>query len=143
MRKTHRYTVFLLGIILGIAGRLPGSDVISDFTGQYDQQNEVIRLTWNAANETGVDKYQIERDGGDGYFIIGHVEARGKGTYEYEDKIEFAKPVDGAENNVYHYRIRVMYQNGTNQLFQKNVTVYSQLPMGIRQTWGSIKAMFK
>lgn len=143
MRKPHHYSVYLLGVILGLTGSLFASDVISEFTGRYDQQNDVIELTWQVADESGVDKYQIERDGGDGFFIIGHVEADGRGSYKYEDKIEFAKPVEGTENNVYQYRIRVIYTNGNDPLYEKNVTITSQLPMGIRQTWGSIKAMFK
>lgn len=143
MQIPIRYSVLFLSLVIGIASLVLAGDRITEFRGEFDQQNDVIHLTWKTMDESGVDKFQIERDGGDGYFIIGHVKAEGKTLYEFEDSIDLAKPVEGSENSVYKYRIRLLLDNGSDELHQQNVMIYPRIRSGIKQTWGSIKAMFK
>ncbi len=141
----HRYAGFLMKnkiiltlfsvALLNIA--LLGGSILVNFEA-YPIDNS-IQLEWDSEQEINLLEYQIERSVSGGEFAyIGNNTPKGSNShYTYLDKTIFAKITD----RTYSYRIKILDKDET-YTYSSVVTVTPTLSAA-RETWGSIKAIFR
>ncbi len=98
-----------------------------------------IMLEWDSEQEISLLVYQIERSatGGDFVYIGNHSPKGSNNHYTYLDETVFAKKTDRA----YSYRIKILDKDES-YTYSSVVTVTPTLSAA-RETWGSIKALFR
>jgi hypothetical protein len=99
-----------------------------------------ITIRWLSEDETGVEKFLIERKAGTNgaFMFLTELQPRGNNSaYQYVDETAFRI----LNENIYQYQIKVQFTHGSTQLFGP-ITV-SHRTSDVRRTWGSIKAMFR
>ena len=110
--------------------------------GSFNASSEgaVITLRWISEDETGVLHYEIERKVGNAedFMPLDQVALRGNhSNYTYVDNSAFLRTTE----TVYQYRIKIQFVDGTS-MFYGPISVIPNIS-SVRQTWGSIKAMFR
>ncbi len=131
-----------LGVVAVSATLLFASAVITEFRGEPGY-NKVI-LTWVSESEQNLKGYELERSlrGDRDYEKITFVKAKGSTSartkYTYEDHTVFKS----SGGRTYHYRLKIVNKDGTSSYYKEKVTV-TPVISSARQTWGSIKAMFR
>lgn len=130
-------TIFL---ILVIAGAAFGSLTFEYFTGKTNAEG--ILLEWKTGDEGGMVKFEIERSAvtPNSFVFIKSLSASGNNSYySYQDNsVDF----NGKSNSsVYYYRLKCINSNGTYS-YTNTITVVHTVS-GIKNTWGSIKAIFR
>jgi len=129
--KKALFVWLFLGLVLAVAGT-----VVEYFTAQSQSDNVVIR--WKTTDETGVQKFIIERSTNQSGEFLKLAEIAPKGNnsiYEYVDASAFKQT-----DNIYFYRLRVVTNNGS--FYVGPITVFHRVS-SVKRTWGSIKAMFR
>ena len=101
--------------------------------------NNSIQLEWDSEQEINLLEYQIERSVSGGEFeYVGKTMPKGSNShYTYLDETIFAKITD----RTYSYRIKIL-DNDESYTYTSAVVVTSTLSAA-RETWGSIKALFR
>ena len=122
-----------------VTAALAGS-IVKDFRGEPGFNK--VTLRWKAESENNLKGYEIERSFDKNVWDkVGFVTARGvtvgSAEYTFEDRTVF-KPND----RTYHYRLRIVDRDDTFTYFGEIITVSASISSA-RQTWGSIKAMFR
>jgi hypothetical protein len=116
--------------------------VISEFRGEPGY-NKVV-LTWVSESEQDLKGYEIERSFREDrdYQKVAFVKAKGtpngKTKYTYEDDSVFKT----SNGRTYYYRLKIVNNDGTSSYYKVKVSV-TPVISSARQTWGSIKAMFR
>ena len=125
------FTVVLLNSVL-----LGGSILVNFEAFSLDNS---IRLEWDSEQEINLSEYQIERSASGGNFVyIGNRMPKGSyNHYTYLDETVFAKITD----RTYSYRIKILDKDES-FTYSPVVTVTPVLSAA-RETWGSIKAIFR
>lgn len=129
--KKALFVWLFLGLVLAVAGT-----VVEYFTAQSQSDNVVIR--WKTTDETGVQKFIIERSTNQSGEFLKLAEIAPKGNnsiYEYVDASAFKQT-----DNIYFYRLQVVTNNGS--FYVGPITVFHRVS-SVKRTWGSIKAMFR
>ena len=127
-------------IIISVAlltGTLFGGSILRDFIG-YPFDNGIM-LEWDSGVEVDLSEYQVERSAPGGtYSYIGEVVPLGsENHYSYYDGTVFAK----IASRTYNYRIKIV---DTNESFSYSPVIsVSPTLSSARETWGSIKALFR
>lgn len=103
-----------------------------------------ILIEWQAKNEEEISYYEIYRSRSDSEILtrIGYVTPLGKNaSYSFLDNDIFSKPGVSGDFR-FNYKVRAVLSNGR---FDDSRVVQAALSsLGVRrQTWGSIKAMFR
>lgn len=135
MKKSIYISAFV--ILLCTAGLLYASTVIQYFTARNDQ--DAILLEWKTGVEDNLNRFEIERSAGNqnNFINIGHVSAIGNNSYYY-----FRDEVGAMMNNtLYYYRLKLVDNNGS-AVYTNTITV-THIISSVRDTWGSIKAIFR
>ncbi len=101
-----------------------------------------VELKWVVTAEEGLKGYRILRSmDGTSFSKVDFVEAQGvmsnERTYKYVDKSVFK-----SSNRTFYYKIQFVNMDNSTTNFEKMVTVSPQISSA-RQTWGSLKAMFR
>lgn len=98
-----------------------------------------IQLEWDSEQEINLLEYKIERSASGGDFVnIGIETPKGSNShYTYLDETIFAKITD----RTYSYRIKILDKDET-YTYSSVVTITPTLSAA-RETWGSIKALFR
>ncbi len=125
----------LLSVVLAFVIATAGS-VVEYFTAQSQNDNIVIR--WKTSDETGVQKFILERSVNqiNEFAKLAEINPKGNNSiYEYVDASAF-KQMD----NIYSYRLQVVTNNGS--FYVGPITVLHKVS-SVKRTWGSIKAMFR
>lgn len=120
-----------------LTGTLFGGSILRDFTG-YAFDNGIM-LEWDSGVEVDLSEYQVERSAPGGtYSYIGKVVPLGsENHYSYYDETVFAK----ITSRTYNYRIKIV---DTDESFTySSVVSVSPTLSSARETWGSIKALFR
>mgnify|MGYP001045521681 CR=1 FL=1 len=130
------YTSFLVFTFISL---LYSSVRISEFHAR--RERNYILLEWATEFESNLLKFEIERSPDRIHWIkIGEVSAIGESNqvrfYTFKDQTLLKGNVASLS-----YRLNLVYKNGTSELYDVIVSVEGI--SGIRQTWGSIKAMFR
>jgi hypothetical protein len=102
-----------------------------------EPEQDKIVLQWKTSQEIDVVKFVVERSNDNLHFSdIGEVLAQGPGfLYRFED--------DRSDimNSIFYYRLRIVNKNGSTQ-HNDSLPVITH-PSTVKNTWGSIKALFR
>lgn len=137
----HRFKCFTLiaSCVLILASALFAGAVIVDFRGESGHNK--VTLKWTTQNETDLKGFEVER----GFdpenfkkiaFVEPLKEKKEKKEYTYEDKTVFKQT-----SRTFYYRLKVVDTNESYS-YSKEISVTPTISSA-RQTWGSIKAMFR
>ena len=129
--KKALFLILALAFAISMAGT-----VVEYFTAQSQNDNVVIR--WKTSDETGVQKFVLERGVNQSSEFAKLAEIPPKGSnsiYEYIDASAFKQT-----DNIYFYRLQVVTNNGSFHVGP--ITVLHKVS-SVKRTWGSIKAMFR
>lgn len=128
---------FTFIFVMLTAGSLLGDTDISNFSA-YPKDNGVV-LEWDSGIESDLKEYEIQRSVSGGTFTaVVTIKALGNNSrYYYFDESVFAKAVV----RTFNYRLKMINNDGT-FTYSKLVTVTPTLSAA-RETWGSIKALFR
>jgi hypothetical protein len=101
-----------------------------------------VTLKWHTEAEKNLKGFDIERGLNNQQFEkIGSVDAKpgvGKKDYLYEDNTVFK-----TTGRIYYYRLKIVEKDGDGQSNYSQVISVAPTISSARQTWGSIKAMFR
>ena len=131
--------LLLFAILLHSTVTFAGA-VVSEFKAE-PAMNQVL-LKWVVTAEQSLKGYRILRSmDGTTYQKIGFVAAKGvvssEQSYTFIDKSVFK-----SSSRTYHYKIQFVNMDGSVINYEKKVSVSPQISSA-RQTWGSLKAMFR
>ena len=134
MRKFVSF-IALAALLLWTGSALAGA-ILRAFTAK--SSNGDILLEWTVGEEKDLLQYEVQRKAGvqGEYVTIGKVDAKGSNSsYEYLDKSAYK-----LNDSIYKYRLAIGSSDGTS--YSQELTVPHTVS-GVKQTWGSIKAMFR
>ncbi len=126
-------------LFFGFLFAASGVDFVTEFYCIPDG-NEIM-ITFQSTDETSVEKFTIQRSVDDvNFYNIESFIPEGAGTSYYFRDFPFQKST--AAPTIYHYRIRISFDNDSQEIFTETVDVQSSVS-GLARTWGTIKAMFR
>ncbi|MCC6865710.1 MAG: hypothetical protein IT280_06065 [Ignavibacteria bacterium] len=128
-------TVYLLIILAGV---IYAATELQYFTGK--NESDSILLEWKTGTEDNLNRFEIERSASEpnNYVKIGSISAIGNNSYYYfRDNATLMVP----ESPVYYYRLKLVDNSG-NHVYSQTITV-THVISSVRDTWGSIKAIFR
>jgi hypothetical protein len=104
-----------------------------------------VTLKWTTENEQNLKGFEVERSfdssSESNYkklaFVAASSEQKNRKEYTYQDNTVFK-----ALERSYYYRLKIVDNDGTASIYSKVLTVTPTVSSA-RQTWGSIKAMFR
>ena len=132
----NKILVIIFSIILFSSLLFAGSILVNFEAFAMDNS---IQLEWDSEQEINLLEYQIERraSGGDFASIGNHAPKGSNSHYTYLDETVFAKITD----RTYSYRIKILDKD---QSFTYSpVVTVTPILSAARETWGSIKAIFR
>ena len=133
LKKTSiTFIIFFL-----LVGSLLSETDISNFSA-YPKDNGIV-LEWDSGIESRLEQYEIQRSVSGGTFrVVSAIKALGSNTrYTYFDESVFSK----STIRTYSYRLKILNSDGSFS-YSKLVSVTPTLSAA-RETWGSIKALFR
>lgn len=107
-----------------------------------------IKVEWRTADETNVQKYELERSCKNGsYTRVSELEAKGySSAYSYSDENalkESLQKEDAVQSGTTLYTYRIKVVNKDKSATYSNSINVSHTTSGVKRTWGMIKEMFK
>ncbi|TDI82956.1 MAG: hypothetical protein E2O78_08910 [Caldithrix sp.] len=133
---TSSIIVLCTAIPLLIAGT-----IVLDFHGQTGFNKVTIK--WTSQNEVNLKGFEIERSFDEKSsnfkmlkFLPAKQEQKDKKQYEYEDTTVFK-----STERTFYYRLKIIDMDGSSS--HSKIISVSPTVSSARQTWGSIKAMFR
>ena len=127
--------IFLFIVLLnGIFAN--GVTFIDKLTAENDNGNIILR--WQTGEEEGLIHFVIQRRNMNGDYInngIAVIDPDPDKRYEFIDKGAYK-----INEEMYIYRLKIVEESGVS--YSEEVTVLTT-PSGVKQTWGSIKALFR
>jgi hypothetical protein len=135
-----RKRIIVLGALACLFSLARAGSIVKDFRGEPGYN--LVTLRWKSESETNLKGFEIERSFDKNLWEkVGMVNARGNSTavtdYVFEDRSVF-KPND----RTFHYRLKIVDKDNSFTYYGEIVTVSAAISSA-RQTWGSIKAMFR
>lgn len=139
MRKRIGFSTVCM--LLGVVAFLYADTLIKKFSLEPGYNKVTVR--WDVDNETGVKGYEVQRgltetDFSKLTFIDAKTPAQPTQSYEYEDKTVFKTTV---ASRTFYYRLKIVDADGS--FNYSKVESVTPTVSSARQTWGSIKAMFR
>ena len=137
---SRRFVFVALFLLVTMGQLLFAGAIVSSFQGEAGYNR--VELKWIVTAENGLKGYQVLRslDNRD-YEAIATVTVKsdesGEKTYSYIDNSVFK----GATHDFY-YKLRFVNEDGSYSEYDKVLRLAPQISSA-RQTWGSIKAMFR
>jgi len=134
--------LFTISVFLIIAGA--ALFVYAGFTMQYftaKANSDGILIEWKTADEAGSPYFELERSASttENFIYIKSISTTGNNSYySYEDNSLNNKL---GNSSIYYYRLKIYKPDG-NFFYSGNVSVVYTVS-GIKDTWGSIKAIFR
>lgn len=134
--RSVKYFKIIIGMLV-LTSVSFGNAEINGFDGYQNDARIIIQ--WNTSMEQGIVGFEVQRStDGHTFFEIGFLNAQGQGSgYTFVDDSIIAK-VSGRN---YYYRLKIRNLDGNSQM-SAIIEVQSISPV-IKQTWGSLKALFK
>ncbi|MCX6161471.1 MAG: hypothetical protein NTV87_09080 [Ignavibacteriae bacterium] len=136
---------FTIRKILFLLIMLSGSIVFATVSFQYftaRPNSDGVIVEWKTGDEGGTVKFDIERSAvtPDNFIQIKTINATGGNSYySYQDNSVNFK--NGASSSIYYYRLKCVLSNGSYS-YTSTISVVHTVS-GIKNTWGSIKAIFR
>ena len=110
------------------------------FTGKTNSDG--ILVEWKTGDESGTVKFEVERSAStpNSFIFVKSVNANGSNSYYslQDNGVDFHNNSTGS---VYYYRLKCISSNGSYS-YTNSITVVHTVS-GIKNTWGSIKAIFR
>jgi hypothetical protein len=137
---SKRSAFLALILLFGLGQLLFAGAIISSFQGEAGYNR--VELKWIVSAENGLKGYQVLRslDNHD-YETIATVAVRsdesGEKSYNFIDNSVFK-----SANHDFYYKLRLVNDDGSYSEYDKVLRLAPQISSA-RQTWGSIKAMFR
>lgn len=134
--KKRLIQIAAVSLIFALTGILTAGAFLNYFNTRSDNGNVIV--SWQTGQETDVRNFVIERAPFNGTYIdIATVAAKGSNsTYEYADESAYK-----TNDQVYIYRLRIVDNDGS--VSHSGLSQVAHSVSGIKQTWGSIKALFR
>jgi hypothetical protein len=138
MKKPLKITSIACLLILLAAGLLYAATELQYFTGK--NESDTILLEWKTGAEDNLNRFEIERSASapNNYVSIGSVTAIGSNSYYYFRDNTSSQLFTG---QIYYYRLKLVDNSG-NYVYSQTITV-THIISSVRDTWGSIKAIFR
>lgn len=138
MKKPLKITSIACLLILLAAGLLYAATELQYFTGK--NESDTILLEWKTGAEENLNRFEIERSASapNNYVNIGSVTAIGSNSYYYFRDNTSTQLFTG---QIYYYRLKLVDNSG-NYVYSQTITV-THIISSVRDTWGSIKAIFR
>ncbi|MFZ4590529.1 MAG: hypothetical protein ACOYN6_05995 [Ignavibacteria bacterium] len=109
------------------------------FTGKTNAEG--ILIEWKTGDESGTVKFEVERSAStpNSFIFVKSITANGSNSYySFQDNgVDF----QNKSGSVYYYRLKCITANGSYS-YTNSITVVHTVS-GIKNTWGSIKAIFR
>ncbi len=99
-----------------------------------------VLIEWKTGDEDGVSRFEIERSAGsmENFIFIKAINATGNNSfYSYQDNSVSFK----MSSSLYYYRLKCIKPDGS--FTYSNTISVMYTVSGIKDTWGSIKAIFR
>jgi hypothetical protein len=138
MKKPLKITSIARLLIMLVAGVVYAATELQYFTGK--NESDSILLEWKTGTEDNLNRFEIERSASEpnNYMNIGSITAIGSNSYYY---FRDNTSVQNSSVPVYYYRLKIVDNNG-NYVYSQTITV-THVISSVRDTWGSIKAIFR
>jgi len=135
MKKPLKITS--IACLLLLSGLLWAATELQYFTAK--NESDAILLEWKTGLEDNLNRFEIERSASEpnNFMHIGTVTAIGSNSYYYFRDESAAHPV----TPIYFYRLKLVDNNG-GHVYSQTITV-TRVISSVRDTWGSIKAIFR
>lgn len=135
MKKPQKITAVLF--LLLISSILYAVTEIQYFTAK--NESSAILLEWKTGTEDNLHHFEIERSASEpnNFIHIGNVTAIGSNSYYYYRDEMAMNPIPP----VYYYRLKLVDNSG-NHVYSQTITV-THVISSVRDTWGSIKSIFR
>ncbi|HEX9654450.1 MAG TPA: hypothetical protein VGA99_12130 [bacterium] len=138
----NRTIVVCVMCLVGV-GFLAAGTIILNFDAQPGFN--LVTLKWTTENEINLKGFEIQRSFDNSNdnnfktvdFVNANLEQRARKDYAYEDKSVFRQQ----QERTYYYRLKIVDKD--NSFTLSRVISVSPTISSARQTWGSIKAMFR
>lgn len=142
IKKLSKYFIQPILILIIASNFLMAGTIILDFVGQPGFNRVTIK--WTTQNEIDLKGFEIERsfeNKSESFkkvdFIKASSETKDKKEYTYEDRSIFK-----SSDRTLYYRLKIINNNEPDTYYEKIISVKPTISSA-RQTWGSIKAMFR
>ena len=128
--------VVVLSLIIFAATVFAGA-YFYDFNVYHDGDNVVI--TWKTLQENNVKEFVVQRSTPQSSFVdIASIQPKGNNSsYSYTDQSAYK-----TSDLVFIYQIKIVGNDPSDITYSKPQSVLQNVS-GVKQTWGSIKAMFR
>lgn len=137
MKKALKITSITCLLIILTAGLLYAATELQYFTGK--NESDTILLEWKTGIEDNLNRFEIERSASapNSFSNIGSITAIGNNSYYYfrDNAARSSSPT------IYYYRLKLVDNSG-NHVYSQTITV-THVISSVRDTWGSIKAIFR
>lgn len=137
MKKPQKIAVIAFLSIIIVSSIIYAATELQYFTGKTE--SDTILLEWKTGIEDNLNRFEIERSASapNNFVNIGSVTAIGNNSYYY-----FRDYVTSQSSNpVYYYRLKLVDNSG-GHVYSQTITV-TYVISSVRDTWGSIKAIFR
>jgi hypothetical protein len=134
--KRQLYIYGLIAFVL--SGVLYASTELQYFTAKSEQS--AILLEWKTGFEDNLNRFEIERSASNtnNFVKIESISAIGSNSYYYyRDEVSNSPQ----SNTIYYYRLKLVANNGS--YAYSNTVIVNHVISSVRDTWGSIKAIFR
>ncbi len=130
--------LYIFGFLaIALVGALYAATELQYFTAKSEQS--AILLEWKTGYEDNLGHFEIERSASNpnNFSKIGSVTAIGNNSYYYfRDDVSLS-----TSNPIYYYRLKLVGNNGA--YVYSNTIIVNHVISSVRDTWGSIKAIFR
>lgn len=136
MKKTVLIANILI-VLFAFTGMLLAGLTLQYFTAKTNSDG--IFIEWKTADEGGTTRFEIERSASnpDNFIFIKNISATGNNSY-YSFLDNTVNKLD--QNSIYYYRLKCIQPGG--YTYSNTISVVQSIS-GIKNTWGSIKAIFR
>ena len=135
MKKPQKIAAVL--ILLVACSLLYAVTEIQYFTAK--NESDAILLEWKTGIEDNLNRFEIERSAStpNNFIHVGSITAIGNNSYYYfRDEVSM-----NPQPPVYYYRLKLVDNSG-NHVYSQTITV-THVISSVRDTWGSIKSIFR
>jgi hypothetical protein len=134
--KRQLYIYGLIAFVL--SGVLYASTELQYFTAKSEQS--AILLEWKTGFEDNLNHFEIERSASNtnNFVKIESISAIGSNSYYYFRDDVASSP---QSNTIYYYRLKLVANNSS--YAYSNTVIVNHVISSVRDTWGSIKAIFR
>lgn len=137
MKKPLKISIIVSLLI--ITGLLYAATELQFFTAK--NESDSILLEWKTGGEDNLNRFEVERSASEpnNYTTVGTVTAIGSNSYYYfRDNVSLT---NSPAAPIYYYRLKLVDGNG-GYVYSQTITV-THVISSVRDTWGSIKAIFR